>query len=239
VALFAPVLAPFDPNFADIAHRLKGPSYTHWLGTDVLGRDSLSRLLYGARTAVVTSFEAVGLAIIVGIPFGLLIGYFGGWWDRLAMRAMDILQSIPSLIFALAVIAVLGRGANQIAIAVAIVFAIILIRITRGLALRERELLYVDAARVSGLASSRILFREILPNIVGPLIVETAIMLGSAIMIVTMLSFLGLGLNADTPDWGSMLDDARQYQAKQPFMALPPVFAIMYAVLLFNIAGDS
>jgi peptide/nickel transport system permease protein len=239
LALLAPFLAPHDPNTMDVVNRLAGPSHMFWLGTDELGRDAFSRLLYGTRTAVITSFQSVGLALLLGVPAGLLIGYLGGWWDRIAMRISDIAQSIPSLIFAFAVIAVLGRGTNQTAIAVAIVFAIILLRITRGLVLRERELLYVDAARVGGLTTPRILFHEILPNVIGPLVVEAALMLGSAIMIITMLSFLGLGLDAETPDWGSMLDEARKYQAIQPFMVLPPGLAIMFAVLLFNFSGDS
>lgn len=239
LAVLAPTLAPHDPNEMDVMHRLEGPSAAFWLGTDELGRDAFSRLLYGARTAVETSLQSVGLALMLGVPVGLVIGYLGGWWDRIVMRISDIAQSIPSLIFAFAVIAVLGRGTNQTAIAVAVVFAIILLRISRGLVLRERELLYVDAARVSGLTTPRILFHEILPNVAGPLVVEAALMLGSAIMIITMLSFLGLGLDSETPDWGSMLDEARKYQAIQPFMALPPGLAIMFAVLLFNFSGDS
>jgi len=239
IALAAPLLAPYDPNAADVMQRLKPPSALHLLGTDELGRDTLSRILYGATTAMQTSLEAVGLAILFGVPIGLLIGYFGGWWDRVAMRLTDIAQSIPSLIFAFAVIAILGRGTAQTAVAVAVVFGIILLRIARGLVLRERELLYVDGARVSGLSTPRILFREILPNVAGPLIVESAMMFGSAIMLVAMLSFLGLGLDAETPDWGTMLDEARKYQAVQPFMALPPGLAIMLAVLLFNFSGDA
>ncbi|MGE0062384.1 MAG: dipeptide/oligopeptide/nickel ABC transporter permease/ATP-binding protein [Xanthobacteraceae bacterium] len=239
VGLLAPLLAPYDPNDTDVLNRLQGPSALHWLGTDELGRDTLSRLLYGTTTAVETSLEAVALAILLGVPIGLVIGYFGGWWDRIVMRLTDIAQSIPSLIFAFAVIAILGRGTLQTAIAVAIVFGIILLRIARGLVLRERELLYVDAARVGGLSTLRILFREILPNVAGPLIVESALMLGSAIMLVTMLSFLGLGLDAETPDWGSMLDAARKYQMVNPFMTLPPGLAIMFAVLLFNFSGDT
>ncbi len=239
IALLAPALAPYDPNNNDVLNRLKGPSATFWLGTDELGRDLFSRLLYGARTAVETSFQSVGMALLIGVPLGLLIGYLGGWWDRVAMRVTDIAQSIPSLIFAFAVIAILGRGVNQTAIAVGIVFSIIMLRIARGLMLRERELLYVDAARVGGLSTPRILFREILPNVAGPLIVEAALLLGSAIMLITMLSFLGLGLEASTPDWGSMLDEARKYQVLHPFMALPPGLAIMAAVLLFNFTGDS
>jgi peptide/nickel transport system permease protein len=178
------------------------------------------------------------LALLVGVPSGLLVGYFGGWVDRLAMRASDILQSVPSLIFAFALIAVLGRGTNQTALAVAIVFSVILMRITRALTLRERELLYVDAARVAGLSRAHILFREILPNVIGPLIVESAIMLGSAILIITMLTFLGLGLDSTIVDWGGMLDDTRKYQAVYPYAVLPPGIAIIFAVLMFNFAGD-
>ncbi|MGQ7794560.1 dipeptide/oligopeptide/nickel ABC transporter permease/ATP-binding protein [Faunimonas sp. B44] len=238
LAVFAPVLAPYDPNFANIASRHQGPSWAHWFGTDDLGRDVLSRVLYGTRTAVWTSTISVALAMAVGVPVGLLVGFFGGWWDRLAMRATDILQSIPSLIFAFAMIAILGRGANQTSLAVAIVFAIILVRVTRALALRERELLYVDAARVAGMSTPHILFREILPNVAGPVIVEAAIMLGSAITIITSLTFLGLGLDAETVDWGGMLDEARRYQSVYPLMALPPGLAIIFAVLVFNFAGD-
>jgi oligopeptide/dipeptide ABC transporter ATP-binding protein len=238
VAIFTPWLAPYDPNFANIMERHQGISWKHFLGTDELGRDTFSRILYGTRTAVWTSFESVTLALLFGVPLGLLVGYFGGWVDRLAMRGTDILQSIPSLIFAFALIAVLGRGTNQTALAVAIVFSVILLRITRALTLRERELLYVDAARVAGLSMPHILFREILPNVVGPLIVEAAIMLGSAILIITMLTFLGLGLDASIVDWGGMLDETRKYQAVYPYAVLPPGLAIIFAVLMFNFAGD-
>ena len=238
VAVLAPYIAPYDPNRMDVMSRHQGSSWTHLLGTDEIGRDTFSRIIYGARTAVWTSFESVILALLVGVPLGLLVGYLGGWWDRLVMRATDIFQSIPSLIFAFALIAILGRGTNQTALAVAIVFAVILIRVARGLALREREYLYVDAAYVSGLSRSHILFREILPNVIGPIIVEAAIMLGSAILIITMLSFLGLGLDSSVVDWGGMLDETRRYQAVYPYIALPPGLAIIFAVLMFNFAGD-
>jgi peptide/nickel transport system permease protein len=238
VAVFAPLLTPYDPNYANVLHRHQGPSWAHPLGTDGIGRDTLARIIFGTRTAVWTSFESVALALLIGVPIGLIVGFLGGWWDRLTMRVTDIFQSIPSLIFAFALISVLGRGTNQTALAVAIVFAAILIRISRALALREREFLYVDAARVAGMPTWHILLREILPNTIGPIIVEAAIMLGSAIMIITMLSFLGLGLDATVVDWGSMLDEARNYQATHPYLALPPGLAIIFAVLMFNFAGD-
>ncbi len=217
IAILAPWIVQYDPNFSSIMERHQGISWRHLMGTDGLGRDTFSRILYGARTAVWTSFESVALALLAGVPCGLLVGYLGGWVDRIAMRATDILQSVPSLIFAFVLIAVLGRGTAQTALAVAIVFSVILMRITRALTLRERELLYVDAARVAGLSRTHILFREILPNVVGPLIVEAAIMLGTAILIITMLTFLGLGLDASIVDWGGMLDETRQYQAVYPY----------------------
>ena len=238
IAILAPSIAPYDPNFASILERHQGMSWRHLMGTDALGRDTFSRILYGTRTAVWSSFVSVALALLVGVPCGLIVGYLGGWVDRLAMRATDILQSVPSLIFAFALLAVLGRGTTQTALAVAIVFSVILMRITRALTLRERELLYVDAARVAGLSRAHILFREILPNVVGPLIVECAIMLGTAILIITMLTFLGLGLDASIVDWGGMLDETRQYQAVYPYAVLPPGLAIIFAVLMFNFAGD-
>ena len=238
IAILTPWLAPYDPNFANIMQRHQGISWHHVMGTDGIGRDTFSRILYGARTAVWSSFESVALALLVGVPCGLLVGYLGGWVDRVAMRATDILQSVPSLIFAFALLAVLGRGTTQTALAVAIVFSVILMRITRALTLRERELLYVDAARVAGLSRTHILFREILPNVIGPLIVESAIMLGTAILIITMLTFLGLGLDASIVDWGGMLDETRQYQAVYPYAVLPPGLAIIFAVLMFNFAGD-
>lgn len=238
IALLTHWIAPYDPNFSSIRERHQGMSWRHLMGTDGLGRDTFSRILFGARTAVWTSFESVALALVVGVPCGLLVGYLGGWVDRIAMRATDILQSVPSLIFAFVLIAVLGRGTAQTALAVAIVFSVILLRITRALTLRERELLYVDAARVAGLSQTHILFREILPNVLGPLIVEAAIMLGTAILIITMLTFLGLGLDASIVDWGGMLDETRQYQAVYPYAVLPPGLAIIFAVLMFNFAGD-
>ena len=223
IAILTPWIAPYDPNFASIMERHQGMSWRHFMGTDEIGRDTFSRILYGARTAVWSSFVSVALALLAGVPCGLVVGYLGGWVDRLAMRATDILQSVPSLIFAFALIAVLGRGTTQTALAVAIVFSVILMRITRALTLRERELLYVDAARVAGLSRTHILFREILPNVVGPLIVEAAIMLGTAILIITMLTFLGLGLDASIVDWGGMLDETRRTRRSIPTPSFLPV----------------
>ena len=238
-AAFAPFFAPYDPVALDPSQRLQGPSAAHWLGTDPLGRDVLSRIIYGARPALGAAVVAVILAAAIGISLGLFAGYRGGNWDRLVMRAMDMFQAIPTLVFIFAIIAVIGRGIVPATLAVAFLFSIIYIRITRGIVLRERERLYVDAARVAGLSERRIVFSEILPNLSGPLIVETALLLGSAQLIIAMLSFLGLGVDADAPDWGGMLNEARLYQSIQPFLAIPSGLAITGSVLLFNLLGDS
>ena len=238
VAIFAPWLAPYDPTSTNTPIRLRGPSAAHWLGTDSLGRDVLSRVIYGSRLALGTSIASVSLAVVVGTAIGLFIGYRGGMWDRVAMRIVDAMQSIPALVFAFAIIAVIGRGLVPATLAVSLIFSIMYIRITRGIVLREREQLYVDAARVAGLSTPRIVFREILPNLAGPLIVESSIHLGSAQLIIAMLSFLGLGVDVDAPDWGGMLSDARIYQAIQPFISVPSGVAITLSVLLFNMLGD-
>lgn len=239
VAIFAPVFAPFDPIAIEPLKRFQGPSADHWLGTDALGRDVLSRLIYGARPALGAAIVAVFLAAAVGISIGLFAGYRGGNWDRVVMRGTDMVQALPTLVFIFAIIAIVGRGIVPTTLAVAFLFSVIYVRITRAVVLRERERLYVDAARVAGLSERRLVFSEILPNLSGPLIVETAIMLGSAQLVIALLSFLGLGIDADAPDWGGMLNDARLYQGLHPFLAIPPGLAITTTILLFNLLGDS
>ena len=239
IAIFAPFFAPYDPIALDPLQRFKGPSAAHWLGTDALGRDVLSRIIYGARPALGAAIAAVILAAAAGISVGLFAGYRGGNWDRVVMRATDMVQALPTLVFIFAIIAVIGRGIVPTTLAVAFLFSVIYVRITRAIVLRERERLYVDAARVAGLSEKRLVFSEILPNLSGPLIVETAIMLGSAQLVIALLSFLGLGIDADAPDWGGMLNDARLYQGLHPFLAIPPGLAITITILLFNLLGDS
>lgn len=237
-AIFAPLVAPYHPEAVDTLRRLQGPSIDHWLGTDSLGRDVLSRVIYGARVSLGAAVVSVTLAAVAGTSIGLLIGYLGGWWDSVAMRVVDALQSIPALVFAFAIIALVGKGIVPTTLAVAVIFAIAYIRIARGVMLRERQRRYVDAATAAGLPTPRIIFGEILPNMIGPLVVETAILLGSAQLIIAMLSFLGLGVDADAADWGSMLNDARIYQGVHPFLSIPSGLAITFSVLLFNVLGD-
>ncbi|MFE0154332.1 dipeptide/oligopeptide/nickel ABC transporter permease/ATP-binding protein [Nonomuraea sp. NPDC059007] len=237
-AVAAPWLAPYDPSAVNVTGRLEGPGAAHWLGTDELGRDQLSRLIYGTRIALRASVQAVGLALLLGVPAGLVIGYFGGWWDRVAMRVVDAVSSIPALLLAFGVIALLGRGLTNAMLGVSVIFAIQLLRLTRGMVLAERELPYVDAARVLGLSAPRVMFGQILPNVAGPLIVQSSIYLGFAQLFEAMLSFLGLGVDVGDASWGQMLDRSRAYVGDQPWLPVFPGLAIMLTVLAFNLIGD-
>ncbi|MFC4048689.1 dipeptide/oligopeptide/nickel ABC transporter permease/ATP-binding protein [Actinomadura syzygii] len=237
-AVAAPVLAPYPPDRVDLSVRLTGPSAAHWLGADELGRDQLSRMMFGARVALAASFEAVALGLAAGVPLGLLVGYLGGWWDRVAMRLADVAGSIPTLLFAFAIIAALGRGLTNAMLAISIVFALNLLRVTRGAVLVERERAYVDAARVLGLGRFRTMVGEILPNVAGPLVVQASIFLGVAQLFEAMLSFLGLGVGTGTASWGQMLDRSRTYAAEQPWLPVFPGLAVTCTVLAFNLLGD-
>ncbi|MEU9024449.1 dipeptide/oligopeptide/nickel ABC transporter permease/ATP-binding protein [Actinomadura sp. NPDC048394] len=237
-AVLAPLIAPYDPLKGDIRDGLLDPSAHHWLGTDKLGRDVLSRLLYGARTALLSAIEAVGIAAAIGIPLGLLSGYLGGWTDRILMRIVEGVMSVPFLVLAIALISVLGPGLWKSMAVVGVVYAMTLVRLVRGEALAAREELYVDGVRVAGAGSGRIVFRHILPNITPPLIVQITLMIAGAIIAEATLSFLGLGAQAGDASWGSMLSDAQASIRESFFLALPPGFAILFTVLAFNQVGD-
>jgi peptide/nickel transport system permease protein len=239
LALAAPYIAPYDPHQPAIKSRLEGPSLAHLLGTDDLGRDTLSRLIFGARTALLASFESVAIGLAAGVSIGLLVGYLGGWYDRVAMRLADVMQSIPALLLALALIGVLGKGLGNAMVAVGVIFAVSFLRITRAVVLAEREQLYVDAARVLGLRMPAILLGQILPNVAPPLIVQASISLGTALLIEAMLSFLGVGAESTEVSWGAMLDTARQFQGQQPMLPIFPGLAITFSVLAFNLLGDA
>jgi peptide/nickel transport system permease protein len=239
LALGAGTIAPHDPHLPAIKHRLVGPGAVYWLGTDDLGRDTLSRLIFGARTALQASFQSVGIGVLFGVSIGLVVGYLGGWYDRVAMRLADVMQSIPALLLALALIGVLGKGLGNAMVAVGVIFAVSFMRITRAVVMAEREQLYVDAARVLGLRTVAILLRQILPNVAAPLIVQASIALGTALLIEAMLSFLGVGAESTEVSWGGMLETARQFQSQQPLLPVFPGLAITFSVLAFNLLGDS
>ncbi|WP_093175097.1 dipeptide/oligopeptide/nickel ABC transporter permease/ATP-binding protein [Sinosporangium album] len=238
IALAAPLLAPYDPLQPNVQHRLESPSSAFLLGTDDLGRDTLSRLIYGTQTALIASAQSVAIGLVLGVSLGVFVGYRGGWWDRIGMRIADVMQSIPALLLALALVAVIGNGLGKAMLAVGIIFAVGFMRVARAVVLAERERLYVDAARVLGLRSSSIMFRQVLPNIAPPLIVQASIALGTALLIEATLSFLGIGVDATAVSWGSMLDASRQHVSEQPLLAIFPGAAITLSVLVFNLLGD-
>lgn len=240
-AINADWLAPFDPteNNFTLEGLLQGPTAEHPLGTDENGRDVLSRLLFGARIALAVGFGSVLVAMLIGVPIGLLLGYRGGWTDRIGTRFVDIIDALPGMLVAFAVVAILGRGLPSIMLAIGLIFSMNFARMTRAITLAERSKLYVDAAKVSGIRESTILFRQVLPNLAGPLVIQGAILTGAAIIIESALSFLGIGLESSVPSWGGQLGAAVTKMLVQPFMVFPPGVTIMLTVLAFNLLGDS
>jgi ABC-type dipeptide/oligopeptide/nickel transport system ATPase component/ABC-type dipeptide/oligopeptide/nickel transport system permease subunit len=238
VAVLAPLLAPYAPEDTDFANALSGPTGDHLLGTDELGRDVLSQLIFAARTALLVAGGSVLVAMLIGVPLGLVLGYKGGWYDRIGSRGMDIADALPGLMVGFVVIAILGRGMVVLILAIGIIFSMNFARMVRAVTLTERKKLYVDSAHVTGLPTRDILFRQILPNLTGPLAVQGAVFLGNAIKVEAALSFLGLGLPESQPSWGGMLRVAAEHQADRPLMAVPPGIAILVTVLVLNLLGD-
>ncbi|MFT5643000.1 MAG: peptide/nickel transport system permease protein [Janthinobacterium sp.] len=240
VAALAPLLAPYDPIFdQDYSNILAAPSTSHWLGTDDLGRDIFSRLVFGARISLQAGLIAVGLAFFVGVPIGIASGYYRGFWDDwVVMRVVDALQAFPSLILALALAAALGGGFYNAMLAVGIGFAPAFIRLARGQAMTIRNLDYVMAARSVGAGNLRIMWRYVLPNAMAPLVIQASFAMGSAIIAEAGLSYLGLGARPEEPSWGSMLHIAQGYLNTDPLLALWPGMAIFIVVLGFNLLGD-
>ncbi len=252
VAIFAPVLAPYDPTDSligkeDIKKR-EGPCIhllgcdkekpQHILGVDGNVRDQLSRLLYGARYSLYIGFASVGFAIIAGTILGAIAGYAGGWSDNIVMRFMDVLLAFPSLLLAIAIVTVLGRGLENALLAIAIVSIPIYARVVRASVLSVKEQEYVSASRALGASHFHILFRRILPNAVSPLIVQGTLGIASAILSAAALSFLGLGAQPPTPEWGTMLGSERNQVFSAPHLVFFPGLAIMFTVLAFNLLGD-
>lgn len=238
--LAAPWLAPYNPSAINLLHRLQGPSAAHWAGTDELGRDTLSRLLYGARISLAVSVTVVGVSLGLGLAIGGLAGYLGGWVDHaLTTFAMNTFQALPGILLAIAFAAFLGPGFSNLVLALAIGGWAGYARLVRAqvMAVRERE--YVDAARALGAGGLRIFFRHILPNIVQPVLVQAAIGMAGVILAEATLSFLGLGIPAPAPSWGSMLNDARLHLFDSPHLVLFPALAVAGAVLGFNFLGDA
>ncbi len=238
MALVGPVISSYDPDAPSLADRLQPPSAAHLMGTDELGRDVTTRIAYGARISVALGVFAVTLALLLGVPLGLAAGYFGGKWDFLVQRAVDILLTLPSIVLAIAMVSVMGAGATSVIIAVAVTSTPVYARLARAVALTLRERDYVIAARTIGSSDLRILFRHILPNTLAPLIVQASLGVGTAILIASSLGFLGLGVQPPAAEWGVMLSRARTYITTAPFVIMFPGVAIALTVLGFNLLGD-
>ena len=238
-ALFAPWIAPHDPAYIDLPSRLMGPSTAHWLGTDELGRDILSRVIYGARISMLVGTCVVALSLTLGLIFGSLAGYYGGLLDRfLNVVVMNAFMSFPGILLAIAFVAFLGPGLFNLILALAIGGWVGYARLVRAQVLGVREREFVEAARALGGSDARIIVRHILPNIIQPVIVQAAIGMAGAILAEATMSFLGLGVPPPTASWGSMLNDGRAHLFDAPHLVLVPAAAVMLAVLSFNFIGD-
>jgi peptide/nickel transport system permease protein len=236
-AIFAPWISPHPVSVVDIGHRLRPPSAVNWLGTDVLGRDVFTRILYGARTSLTVGFVVVLLASIFGTLLGAVAAFMRGWVEEVLMRATDLMFCFPPIILAMAIAAALGIGTRNTIIAMLVVWWPKFARLSRSLVLGQRSMEYVAAARVIGFGSSHILLRQILPNAIGPLIVLVTLDLGNAILVFAGLSFLGLGVVPPTPEWGSMVSEGREL-VSQWWVATFPGLAILTVVIGFNFVGD-
>ena len=237
-ALAAPWLAPFDPNAPHFDAIRKAPSEVYWLGTDEVGRDVLSRLIWGARASLLAGVIPVTIALTLSIPLGLLSGYAGGWADGVIMRVNDAMLAIPFLIVAIALAAFLGPSLTNAMIAIGIATLPIFLRLSRGTALSLKTEDYIEAARALGCSRRRIAACHLLPNMLPPLLIQSSITVAAAIIAEASLSFLGLGQQPPAPSWGSMLNAAQRYLSQAPWMALYPGLMIFFVVMALNVLGD-
>ncbi len=239
VAVFAPLIATHDPRQANVVERLSGWSTTHYLGTDGVGRDIFSRIVYGTRISLRVGLIAMTFSIGFGTLFGAIAGYYGGRLDNAIMRLMDMMLAMPSILLAMVIVTILGQSLTNAIIAVSIVYIPQYARILRAAVLKVRELDYVVAAKVIGARDSRILLTTVLPNCIAPLIVQATLGIGAAILDAAGLSFLGLGAEIGEPEWGAMLNENRKFIRRAPLTVTAPGIAIFLIVLGFNLLGDA
>ena len=238
LALLAPWIAPYDPNAQDLLVRLKPYSAAHWLGTDEYGRDQLSRLIFGARVSLLAAVEVVAVGLLLGVPSGVLAGFFPGLVDGALSRVSDALMSVPSLVLALTIVAVLGQGLVSAMFAVGIVFAPRFFRVARASTYEVRRETFIEASFAIGCSWWRVAWRHVLPNAMSPLVVQIAVVLGAAITAEASLSFLGIGVQPPTASWGGMLSSAYQNLYEAAYLIWAPGIAIAATVLAFTIVGD-
>ncbi len=238
MAVFAPWLAPYDPIQQNYDALSQAPSRLHLFGTDNLGRDVLTRTIYGARVSLSAGVVAIGLATLTGLIFGMIAGFFAGMVDEIIMRVVDAMLAFPFLVLAITLAAVLGPNLQNAMLAIAVVSAPVFARLARGQVLSERERDYVQAAQALGSSDWRIVTQHLLPNIAGPIIIQASLSVAGAILAESSLSFLGLGVQPPTPSWGEMLNTARGYLRDAPWTAIAPGSLIFISVLAFNLLGD-
>jgi peptide/nickel transport system permease protein len=239
LAIFAQWVAPYDPTETNFENFLTAPSSEHWFGTDAIGRDVLSRVIYGAQVSIKAGLISVGIALSIGIPIGLISGYYRGLWDEIIiMRFTDAMLSFPTLVLALSLAAVLGAGLENAMLAIGLVFTPNIIRLIRAEVLSQREREYVEAAKASGINDARIILFHILPNSLAPILVQSTLMIAGAIIAESSLSYLGLGTQPPTPSWGAMLATGQGYLAQAPWIAIFPGIFIFLTVISINLFGD-
>lgn len=239
LAVIAPWIAPFDAeNYFDYDRLNDGPSLMHFFGVDSLGRDIFSRVLVGTRISLIAGFFSVVIGAVIGTLFGLLAGYYEGWWDRITMRICDVLFAFPGILLAIAVVAIMGSGMSNVIVAVAIFSIPAFARLVRGNTLVLKHQTYIESARSIGASDWTILMRHILPGTVSPIVVYFTMRVGTSIITAASLSFLGLGAQPPTPEWGAMLNEARADMVIAPHVAIFPNLAIFFTVLAFNLLGD-
>jgi len=237
-AIFGPLFAPYLPNITDMSQPLLKPNSEHWLGTDYIGRDTLSRLIYGARMSLMVGVVALGIAAIIGIIAGMLAGYYGSWVNAIIMRIVDALMAFPMILLALILAGLLGGGLKNVMIAIGIALIPAYARLMCGQVLSIKENDYIMACRSMGSSNWRLMFRHILPNSFPPLIVLVTMQIGGAILAEAGLSYLGVGISPPTASWGAMVNDGFQYLLTNPLLSFIPGFAIMLVVFAFNMVGD-
>ncbi|MFE6166721.1 ABC transporter permease [Viridibacillus arvi] len=238
MTIFAPMIAPYDPYEINLQDKLQSPSMSHWMGTDDKGRDILSRILYGSRLSLGVGVSAVAFGAFFGIILGLISGYYGKWIDTIISRCLDVMLAFPGILLALAIISALGPSLINVTIAVGIFSIPLFARIVRGSTMEVKKLEYIDAIRTLGANDFIIIFRHIFPNILSPIIVQGSLRLATAILSAAGLSFLGLGAQPPSPEWGAMLSSGRDFIFSSPFIAIFPGLMISILVLGFNLFGD-
>lgn len=238
VAVCAPWVVPEDPNKQDLLHQLAGPSGHHWLGTDSLGRDQLSRVIYGARVSLLGATEAVAVAVVFGVPLGMFAGFAGRWIDTVLSRLMDALLSVPALIMALTIVALVGRGLAPAMFSIGVVFVPVFFRVARATTREIRQETYIEASLALGCSRWRVISRHVVPNAATPTMIQAFLAFGTAVIAEASLSFLGVGVQAPTASWGSMLTEAQKNILVASYLTIPPGVLITLTVLAFSQVGE-